>query len=136
MENSNNSTGSRRIRRSTTSNPKSRTKMIKEVSEFLREEALNNTESTGRSILQPTGFGQTHSGYSGGIIGSKEKVMEAFEDYASQAKILNDMILETGSKELEKEFDKLLDMVNLLTLAHSNKNRQDWINAGFEPVQE
>ena len=113
--------------------------MIKEVSEFLKEEAFNNTESTGstgRSILQPSGFGQTHSGYSGGIIGSKEKVMEAFEDYASQAKILNDMILETGSKELEKEFDKLLDMVNLLTLAHSNKNRQDWINAGFEPVQE
>ena len=136
MENSNNSTGSRRIRRSTTSNPKSRTKMIKEVSEFLKEEAFNNTGSTGRSILQPSGFGQTHSGYSGGIIGSKEKVMEAFEDYASQAKILNDMILETGSKELEKEFDKLLDMVNLLTLAHSNKNRQDWINAGFEPVQE
>ena len=136
MENSNNLNGSRRIRKSTTVNSKSRSELIKNVSEFLKEEALNDMENPGRSILQPSGSGSTHSGYIGGIIGSKEKVMEAFEDYASQAKILNNMILETESKELEKEFDKLLDMVNLLTIAQSNKNRQDWINAGFEPVQE
>ena len=133
MENSNNLNGGRRIRKSTTANSKSRSELIKNVSKFLKEEALNNMENAGRSVLQPSGSGRTHSG---GIIGSKEKVMEAFEDYASQAKILNNMILETESKELEKEFDKLLDMVNLLTIAQSNKNRQDWINAGFEPVQE
>ena len=129
MENSNNLNGGRRIRKSTTANSKSRPEMIKDLSEFLKQEVDHNASS-----MQPASTGRTHMTFTSEKTITTEDVMEQYDIFAERTIKINSLILETGSKELENEFGELIQEFIYFMTAVNNKNRQEWLNHGFEPV--
>ena len=125
MENSNNSTGSRRIRRSTTSNPKSRMETKEAVSEIFKKNAYTGEPS-------PTGMGRTYTPFTDKKTITSEDVMEQYDVFAKRAIEINSLILKTGSKDLEIEFEKLMSEVVLLVQGVTSVNKQEWLKHGFQ----
>lgn len=130
MENSNNSTGSRRIRRSTTSNPKSRMETKEAVSEIFKKNAYTGTDTLEPS---PTGMGRTYTPFTDKKTITSEDVMNQYDVFAKRAIEINSLILKTGSKDLEIEFEKLMSEVVLLVQGVTSVNRQKWLKHGFQP---
>ena len=60
------------------------------------------------------------------------KVLNQYDVFAERAKKINSLILETGSEELENQFGELMSDVTILIKGITDKNRQEWLNHGFE----
>ena len=125
MENSNNSSGNRRIKKSVPTGQKSHAEMKKAVSELLKENAY-----TGTDTLEPSPTGRTFM-INKSITTSD--VMEQYDVFAKRAIKINSLILKTGSKDLEIEFEKLMSEVVLLVQGVASVNRQEWLKHGFQP---
>jgi len=121
MENSNNSTGSRRIRKSAPTNPKSHMETKEAISEIFKKNAYTG---------EPSPIGRTF------VINKSittSDVMEQYDTFAKRAIEINSLILETGSKDLENEFEKLMGEVVLLVQGVTSVNKQEWLKHGFQP---
>ena len=125
MENSNNSSGNRRIKKSVPTGQKSHAEMKKDVSELLKKNAY-----TGTDTLEPSPTGRTFM-INKSITTSD--VMEQYDVFAKRAIKINSLILKTGSKDLEIEFEKLMSEVVLLVQGVASVNRQEWLKHGFQP---
>jgi len=121
MENSNNSTGSRRIRKSAPTNPKSHMETKEAISEIFKKNAYTG---------EPSPIGRTF------VINKSittSDVMKQYDTFAKRAIEINSLILETGSKDLENEFEKLMGEVVLLVQGVTSVNKQEWLKHGFQP---
>ena len=121
MENSNNSTGSRRIRKSAPTNPKSHMETKEAISEIFKKNAYTG---------EPSPIGRTF------VINKSittSDVMKQYDTFAKRAIEINSLILETGSKDLENEFEKLMGEVVLLIQGVTSVNKQEWLKHGFQP---
>jgi len=121
MENSNNSTGSRRIRKSAPTNPKSHIETKEAISEIFKKNTYTG---------EPSPIGRTF------VINKSittSDVMKQYDTFAKRAIEINSLILETGSKDLENEFEKLMGEVVLLIQGVTSVNKQEWLKHGFQP---
>ena len=121
MENSNNSSGNRRIRKSAPTNPKSHMETKEAISEIFKKNAYTG---------EPSPIGRTF------VINKSittSDVMKQYDTFAKRAIEINSLILETGSKDLENEFEKLMGEVVLLVQGVTSVNKQEWLKHGFQP---
>jgi len=121
MENSNNSSGNRRIRKSAPTNPKSHMETKEAISEIFKKNAYTG---------EPSPIGRTF------VINKSittSDVMKQYDTFAKRAIEINSLILETGSKDLENEFEKLMGEVVLLIQGVTSVNKQEWLKHGFQP---
>jgi len=121
MENSNNSSGNRRIRKSAPTNPKSHIETKEAISEIFKKNTYTG---------EPSPIGRTF------VINKSittSDVMKQYDTFAKRAIEINSLILETGSKDLENEFEKLMGEVVLLVQGVTSVNKQEWLKHGFQP---